>query len=312
MAERLIGVDVGGTKVSVAGLRGGILEDPALEPTITSSAEELIDQLVRRIQAAGDAAAVGVAIPSIMDWEAGTARFSVNIPLQGVPVRDILRERLGVPVYVDNDATCAALAEAYDDDSHLLYSDLVAFTVGTGVGGGVIIGGKVHRGASGAAGELGHMIIGLDAREQVQPAREFPQRGSLEALAAGRTLDAMALQHGLRDGPETVRRAQAGDTEAIGLITLLGRRLGLGIANMINALDPQVVVIGGGVSAAEDLLIAPATDVARQYTITGGGTKTEIRRARYGRTAGVRGAGLLAGLELANDRGQDATEVLTG
>lgn len=122
----------------------------------------------------------------------------------------------------------------------------------------------------------------------------------------------MALQHGLRDGPETVRRAQAGDTEAIGLITLLGRRLGLGIANMINALDPQVVVIGGGVSAAEDLLIAPATDVARQYTITGGGTKTEIRRARYGRTAGVRGAALLAGLELAHDRGHDATEVLTG
>ncbi len=312
MAERLIGVDVGGTKVSVAGLRGGTLEEPVLEPTITSSADELIDQLVRRIQAAGDAAAVGVAIPSIMDWEAGTARFSVNIPLQGVPVRDILRERLGVPVYVDNDATCAALAEAYDDDGHLLYSDLVAFTVGTGVGGGVIIGGKVHRGATGAAGELGHMIIGLDARTEVQPAREFPQRGSLEALAAGRTLDAMALQHGLRDGPETVRRAQAGDTEAIGLITLLGRRLGLGIANMINALDPQVVVIGGGVSAAEDLLIGPATDVARQYTITGGGTKTEIRRARYGRTAGVRGAALLAGLELAHDRGHDATEVLTG
>ena len=312
MAERLIGVDVGGTKVSVAGLRGGVLEDPALEPTITSSSDELIEQLVRRIQAAGDAVAVGVAIPSIMDWEAGAARFSVNIPLQGVPVRDILRERLGVPVYVDNDATCASLAEAYDDDGRLLYSDLVAFTVGTGVGGGVIIGGKVHRGASGAAGELGHMIIGLDARTEVQPAREFPQRGSLEALAAGRTLDAMALQHGLRDGPETVRRAQAGDTEAIGLITLLGRRLGLGIANMINALDPQVVVIGGGVSAAEDLLIAPATDVARQYTITGGGTKTEIRRARYGRTAGVRGAALLAGLELAHDRGHDATEVLTG
>lgn len=312
MAERLIGVDVGGTKVSVAGLRGGALEDPALEPTVTSSTDALIDQLVRRIEAAGDAAAVGVAIPSIMDWKAGTARFSVNIPLVGVPVRDLLRERLGVPVYVDNDATCAALAEAYDDDGHLLYSDLVAFTIGTGVGGGVVIGGKVHRGATGAAGELGHMIIGIDAREEVQPAREFPQRGSLEALAAGRTLDAMALQHGLRDGPETVRRAQAGDTEAIGLIALLGRRLGLGIANMINALDPQVVVIGGGVSAAGDLLIAPATDVARQYTITGGGTKTEIRRARYGPTAGVRGAALLAGLELANDRGHDATEVLTG
>ncbi len=312
MAERLIGVDVGGTKVSVAGMRGGTLEEPALQPTDTSSADALLDQLTARIKAAGEAAAVGVAIPSIMDWEAGAARFSVNVPLQGVPVRDILRERLGVPVYVDNDATCAGLAEAYDDDSRLLYRDLVAFTVGTGVGGGVVIGGRVHRGASGAAGELGHMIIGLDAAHDVPPARVFPQRGSLESLAAGRTLDAMALQHGLRDGPETVKRAQGGDSEAIRLITLLGRRLGLGIANMINALDPEVVVIGGGVSAAGDLLIGPATEVARAYTITGGGTKTEIRRARYGRTAGVRGAALLAGLELAHDRGDDATEVLTG
>lgn len=312
MAERLIGVDVGGTKVSVAGLRGGTLEEPVITPTDTSCADALLDQLTTRIEAAGDAAAVGVAIPSIMDWEAGAARFSVNVPLQGVPVRDILRERLGVPVYVDNDATCAGLAEAYDDDGHLLYANLVAFTVGTGVGGGIVIGGKVHRGASGAAAELGHMLIGVDAKAGVPPARAFPQRGSLESLAAGRALDAMALEHGLHDGPEAVRRAQAGDPEAVALITALGRRLGLGIANMINALDPEVVVIGGGVSAAGDLLIGPAAEVARQYTITGGGTRTEIRRARYGRTAGVRGAALLAGLELAHDRGHDATEVLTG
>lgn len=311
MAERLIGVDVGGTKVSVAALRAGALEEPALQPTDTTSADALLDQLVAAIRAAGPAVAVGVAIPSIMDWEGGTARFSVNVPLVGVPVRDLLRERLGCPVYVDNDATCAALAEAYDDAGRLVHRDLVAFTVGTGVGGGVVIGGHVHRGASGSAGELGHMIIGLDAREEVPAARAFPQRGSLESLAAGRTLDAMALQHGLRDGPETVRRAQAGDPEAIRLVTLLGRRLGLGIANMINALDPEVVAIGGGVSAAGDLLLGPATEVARQYTITGGGTKTDIRLARYGRTAGVRGAALLAGLELAHDRGHDATEVLT-
>ncbi|MBJ7331669.1 MAG: ROK family protein [Solirubrobacteraceae bacterium] len=312
MAERLIGVDVGGTKVSVASLHGGKLDEPALQPTITASANALVDQLVAGIQAAGDAVAVGVAIPSIIDWEGGRARFSVNVPLKDVPLRDILRERLGVPVFVDNDATCAALAEAYDDDGHLLYRDLVAFTVGTGVGGGVVIGGKVHRGATGAAAELGHMIISLDTRDGVPPAREFPQLGSLEALAAGRVLDGMALQHGLRNGPEAVRRAQAGDADALALVTRLGERLGLGIANMINALDPEIVVIGGGVSAAGDLLLRPATEIARQYTITGGGTKTEIRLARYGRTAGVRGAALLAGLELAEEHGHDATEVLTG
>jgi glucokinase len=151
MAERLIGVDVGGTKIAVAVLDGTAMGEPALEPTDTSSTETLLDQLVAAIGAAGEAAAVGVAVPSVVDWETGRIRASVNIPLEDIALREVLRERLGVPVYVDNDATCAALAEAYDDEGALVAAHLVMFTIGTGVGGGIVIGGRVLRGATGAA-----------------------------------------------------------------------------------------------------------------------------------------------------------------
>src|SRR3954463_11533782 len=116
MAQRLIGVDVGGTKVSVAVLEDGWLADPAIRPPAPASSPALVDQLAGAIEAAGPASAVGIGLPSVIDFATGTARSSVNIPLQGVPLRHILTERLGIPTFVDNDATMAALAEAYDDD----------------------------------------------------------------------------------------------------------------------------------------------------------------------------------------------------
>src|SRR5919201_3901699 len=141
MGQRLIGVDVGGTKVSVAVLEDGRLSDPAITPTHLSSSDALVDQLVDLIHAAGPATAIGIGVPSVIDFATGTARSSVNIPLQGVPLRHALTERLGIPTFVDNDATVAALAEAHDDDMNLIAESLVMITVGTGVGGGIVIGG---------------------------------------------------------------------------------------------------------------------------------------------------------------------------
>jgi glucokinase len=304
--ERLIGVDVGGTKVSIAVLADGSLSAPVLRPTELGSADALIDQLVDGIQAASGAApvaAVGVGIPSVIDWATGTARSSVNIPLVDVPLRGVLRERLGLPVYVDNDASVAALAEAHADDGTLETRNLIMFTVGTGVGGGIVIGGRVHRGATGAAGEVGHIVIGADAVGG-QPAwtPRHPQPGSLEALASGRALDHLAAERGLGDGPAAVARAHAGDPAAIEAGALLGHRLGLGIASMINIFDPEVIAIGGGVSAAGDLLLGPAMETARHFVVTGAGTRTEVRIARSGPQAGVRGAALLARQELALER----------
>src|SRR3954452_3571519 len=139
---RLIGVDVGGPKVSVAVLSDGELGEPDIEPTQLDSPDDLLEQLVRMIQeAAGDedVAAVGLGVPSVVDWENGRVRSSVNIPLEDVPLREVLRERPGVPVFLDNDASGAALADAHDCGVR----HLVMLPVGTGVGGGVIIDGRV-------------------------------------------------------------------------------------------------------------------------------------------------------------------------
>ncbi len=143
----------------------------------------------------------------------------------------------------------------------------------------------------------------------------FPQAGSLESLAAGRVLDRLAAQAAERnpssalgklaasgqavDGNDAVKAAQAGDPEAVAALRTLGERLGIGIANALNTFDPDEVVVGGGVSSAGELLLGPATEVARRFALPGVGERTEIRLARHGRQAGVRGAALLAGLELA-------------
>lgn len=308
MAERLIGVDVGGTKTAVAVLEGARMGEPVLEPTETGSTEALITQLVDAIGAAGDASAVGVAVPSVVDWETGRIRSSVNIPLQDVPLRAVLRERLGVPVYIDNDATSAALAEAHDDDGRLVARNLVMLTVGTGVGGGIVIGGRIMRGATGAAAELGHTIIAADlSGTTFAAAGDYPQPGSLEALASGSALNELAAAHGIPAG-RAIDLAHDGDAGACAAIELLGRRLGIGIANAINTFDPELVIIGGGVSAAGEVLLGPAREEAARYVLTGVGTRTQVRRARYGPQAGVRGAALLAGQELEADRAKQARE----
>jgi glucokinase len=298
MDDRLIGVDVGGTKVSVAVLNRGELGEPHVEPTRLESADALLDQIVGAVQRAGNGepyAAVGLGMPSVIDWETGRVRSSVNIPLKDVPVREELRERLGVPVYVDNDASVAALAEAIDSDVR----NLVMLTIGTGVGGGVVIDGRVFRGTTGAAPELGHMVIGANLEAGEPQTRErFPQPGSLEALAAGTALDELARERGCKDGREVVARAQEGHEQACEAITLLGHRLGVGIANVINIFDPEVVAIGGGVSAAGELLLGPARETAWRFILPGVGSQTDIRLARSGTEAGVRGAALLAGQEL--------------
>ena len=318
----VIGVDVGGTKTSVAALRGTATGEPLVRPTDRTSAEGLIAQIVAQVEAvaAGETPeAVGIGIPSVVEFATGRARSSVNVPLQDVPLRAVLSDRLALPVFVDNDTTVAALAEAHDADGRLDIHSLVMFTVGTGVGGGIVIDGRSYRGATGAAGELGMTLVSID--EQIPPAQAiFPQPGSLESLSAGHVLDRLAreaarehpdsalgrtlAQRGAVGGPDAVAAAKEGDSVAVECVATLGRRLGVGVANAINTFDPQVVAIGGGVSSAGELLVGPARAVALQYVLHGVGTATEIRVARSGPQAGVRGAALLARSELKRQNGE--------
>lgn len=295
MALTTIGVDVGGTKVAVATLNGTALSTSTHEPTELSNTEALLQQLTRVIQAAGPADAVGLGLPSAIDAATGTVRDSVNIPLTNVPIRDELQQRLGMPVVVANDAQVAGLSEAYDENLQLTANSLILLTIGTGVGGAIILGGEIYLGATGAAGHLGHQLIATVFRDGVPEHRDSPpQPGTLESLAAGRALDGLARERGYPDGRAVVAGAREGHDAALEALTILGTRIGLGIANAINIFDPEEVVIGGGVSAAADLLLTPAQRTAKQFTLSGLGTQTTIRLARHGQDAGVRGAALLA------------------
>jgi glucokinase len=167
------------------------------------------------------------------------------------------------------------------------------------VGGGIVIGGRIYRGVTGAAPELGHILIGADLTDGAPPAAERqPHHASLEYLAAGRALDRLGAERGLGDGHAVVDAAREGDPEARDCMRILGERLGVGIANVVNIFDPELVVIGGGVSLAGELLLAPAREAAARFILPGVGTQTRIECARHGPQAGVRGAALLAGQEL--------------
>ena len=323
MSDEFVGVDVGGTKIAAAVLRDGRLSKQVLEPTDTTSTEAILGEIATAVERVRShaTAAVGIGVPSVIDWATGRARTSVNVPLEDVPLRDELSERLNLPVFVDNDATLAALAEAHDGD-RLVVRNLVMFTVGTGVGGGLVLEGRPYRGATGAAGELGHTLIGLDVERDVPEPTGFPQPGSLESAGAGSVLDRIAAASATEhpdshlgriatagqpvSGRDAVAGAQAGDPVAVGALRLLGERLGIGVANAINTFDPDVVAIGGGVSTAGDLLLEPVRRVALGYVLPGVGTATEIRLSVHGPEAGVLGASLLAKQELERQRGQES------
>ncbi|HEY3726956.1 MAG TPA: ROK family protein [Solirubrobacteraceae bacterium] len=312
----MIGVDLGGTKIAVATLRGPKLSDSALKPTNRADTDALIDQLAETVESCRSDAldAVGVGVPSVVEFDTGRIVSTVNLPLTDVPLREVLGERIGVPVFVDNDATVAALAEAHDEEMRMVARSLVMITVGTGVGGGLVLGGRIYRGATGGAGELGHTLVGLDLTGSAPPPGRFPQHGSLERLAAGRALDALVEEciethpssmlarmraegHEVL-GAEAVTAAQDGDRDAAALVERWAERLGIGVANAINTFDPDEVVIGGGAARAGDLLLEPVRRVAAGYLVPGLGERTTIRLARHGVRAGVLGAALLAAHEL--------------
>ena len=311
----VVGIDLGGTKVAAASLRDGELTPAAIEVTDHSSQAALLDQLVSLVKSVRGTKldAVGVGVPSVVEFETGRVIASVNVPLAGVPLRQLLRERLGVPVFVDNDANIAALAEAHDDELRMVAKNLVMLTLGTGMGGGLVLGGRVYRGATGGAGELGHTIVAADLSSPFRSASGFPQPGSLERVAAGSALDRLAADAAVAQpqsalgqrraagqsvlGADVVRAARAGDPISAHVVETWAERVGIGIANAINTFDPDEVVLGGGAARAGELLLEPARRVALSHVVPGLGGSTTIRLARHKR-AGVLGAALVALHEL--------------
>jgi glucokinase len=290
--HQAIGVDLGGTKIlaGVVDRTGTVLRRHEV-PTPTDSQESLLAAVEGAIAAVREdgVGAVGVGIPSTIDQRAGRAVSSVNIPLADVDLRGRLRERLGLPVGIDNDANAAAIAE-WRVGAGTGTSDMVMLTLGTGVGGGLILGGRPYRGSIGAAAELGHMVVELDGR----PCQgTCTGRGHLEAYVSGHaaTLAARQAFGPAADAHRLVRLANEGDPEAREILAVIGHRLGTAIATLVNVFDPELVVIGGGFgSAARDHLLPAAREAMRVDALPPGRDSVRIEPAKLGTAAGLTGA----------------------
>jgi glucokinase len=267
---------------------------PRVESPSTHSSQDALlaelDSMVEELRR-GDPGvrALGLGVPSRIDQRAGRAIKSVNIPLEGVDLRDRMRERHGLPVAVDNDANAAAIAE-WRVGAARGARYVVMLTLGTGVGGGLILDGKPYRGATGSGAELGHLVLDPDG-----PPCGCGGHGHLESFAAGPAADrvAQSLYGPESSAHELVRRAQAGEGEAVEALAAIGRYLGAGIASLVNVFEPEVVVVGGGFGVAGELLLGPAREVVAVEALDPARDTVRIVQAELGGDAGVIGAGMV-------------------
>jgi glucokinase len=314
-----IGVDLGGTKMllGVLDADSNVLWE-SKERSTGQDEEKLVELLVREVeearQARPGAAALGLGIPATIDRTRGVAVSAVNLPIDDLPIRDLAAERTGLPVFVDNDANVAALAE------HLYGAaqgadNAVMLTLGTGIGGGLILGGEVYRGATGAGAELGHMVIDVDG----PPCQgNCPGRGCIETFASGTAIGREGREAAERepdsalggmkaagqeiDGRAVTEAALADDPTAIGVFDLVGTRLGAALASLANVFDPEVIVLGGGVMAAGDLLLEPARRELKARALPPM-NDTPVLAAKLGPEAGMVGAAAMARIELERQGG---------
>ena len=304
-----VGLDIGGTKIAAMRVtaEGAILEravakTPATDQreflaTVTGQARDLVD---------GQVGAIGVGITGLIDHATGVVRYGPNLPYRDLPLRDHLQQATGLPCVVDNDATVAAWGE-FRVGAGRGTTDMLMVTVGTGIGGGIVAGGRLFRGAHGFGAEIGHVVVDPDG-----PLCGCGNRGCWEQVAAGRAIDRVGREAARADpgsllarlaggdpaavtGLMVVQAAQQGDAVSIAVLSEVGRRLGQGIAGIVNVLDPQIVVVGGGAISAGDLLLGPVREVVRTAILAPKfRPEVPVVAAQMGNAAGGIGAALLA------------------
>jgi glucokinase len=308
---QVVGVDVGATKTIAARIRGIEVLASTRAATRAESAGDLLALIVDSVIRvdAPEVSAIGVCLPTVVGHDRRVLS-GAEIPLLGIDIERELTSRLGRPALVENDGNTAAYAESFRADGTRA-RHLVMMTIGTGIGGGLIVDGRIYRGATGAAGEIGQMII--DGASELRSAAlppSFPRPGALERLASGSALDRLARsamaedsrlppltgagRGAAPDGLALWKLAQTGDPSAVDAFQEVGQLLGLAAASLINIFDPEELVIGGGVSEAGETLLAPIRETASARVLPGVGTSTTIRAARFKSWAGAIGAGLLA------------------
>jgi glucokinase len=311
-ARRTIGVDMGGTKLLAGAVGVGLEVHHRAQRSLKGLDQQaLLDAAVEAVEearaGAGDEVeAVGFGIPCLFDSRTGMAVIAVNLPLANIPFADLMAERIGLPVFVDNDANVAALAE-HRAGAARGAENAVMLTIGTGIGGGLILRGELFRGSIGSGAELGHVVIDMNGP---RCQGNCPNHGCVEALASGTALEREAARTAGEQPDSGLGRAQAagrpltgrlvtelahdGDQSAIEVLTLIGSRLGVAIASLVNVFNPEVVVIGGGVIAAGELLLEPARAEVAARALPPSKDEVRIVAARFGDEAGMVGAATLA------------------
>lgn len=304
-----VGFDIGGTKISC----GIVTEDghqvEALPPTPTPhDPAEMVTLLAAAVKDArirhAAICAVGVGAAGLVEWPEGYIRFAPNNAYRNLPLRRLLEDVVDLPTFVDNDANVAALAEARlgDSPAHMMF-----LTIGTGVGAGLVLGGKLYRGGNGIGGEVGHLVVDPNGETRCG----CGNIGCLEAVASGSALARYGQEAAGMDsdgeilrlagsltavtGEVVLKAALTGDPVAQSIYERVGRWLGVGIASLTNVLDLQQVAIGGGVAAAGELLLHPIrTSLDRYLFARDHRTMPQICLATQGVDAGWMGAALLA------------------
>jgi glucokinase len=291
-----LGVDIGGTKVlaGVVDEAGAVLAKVHRETPGRSQAPDVVEStIVEAVNALEEdyaISAIGIGAAGFVD-PVGRVLFAPHLSWREEPLQAVLTARLGVPVMVDNDANTAAWAEMRFGAGRG-YRHALCVTLGTGIGGALVVDGRVIRGAQGIAGEFGHMQLVPNGRPC-----ECGQAGCWEQYCSGKALIRVASEKGQPDlaGPAITAAAAAGEPWALQAFAEVGEWLGVGVAGLVSAFDPEIVIIGGGLSDAGELLLVPARE-AFVGRLPGRGFRVEpaIVRAKLGPDAGFIGAADLA------------------
>lgn len=307
--------DLGGTFTRVALIdKTGSIALEMTKPTPLKSAKDVIDgvegilkELVETAGAQrGDLASIGIGVAGMVDTSTGVVAFAPNLPLRNTPVKKMLNDRFKVPVFVDNDAAAATLGEAKFGAGKGI-NNLVMLTIGTGIGGGIVIEGELYRGETGSAGEIGHMVIALDG-----PDCRCGNKGCLEALASGRAIAARARGAVRRAGGKSLimklargdlkavtgevvaQAAMDGDATAISVLKETGRIIGVGLTNVVNIFNPKLIILGGGVMEGDKVILAAARAEVKKHALIPNRDTVKIVPSVLGNKAGLLGAAALA------------------
>lgn len=288
----VIGVDLGGTKIAaaLANTKGKTVKEVTIPTEAGKGHKEVIENIKNAVYRAADkkikeVGAIGIGAPGTVDYENGIVMHPPNLPgWKEINLKKLLKEEFGIPVLVDNDANCAALAEL-EFGAGIDAKNFVYVTISTGIGGGIVINRKIYRGAIGAAGEVGHISINKDGKKC-----SCGQHGHLEGLAAG---GAIHRHYGVT-AIEVEEGAKNKKQWAFKIINEVADTIGLGFANIVNILNPELIIVGGGLSNMGELLLQPIRFALRKYALPLPCSSVKIVRAKLGTKSGIRGAIALA------------------